>query len=178
MATRPDLAITPVQGNVTPDAHCADQHIVIGVCTRQRHALLRRLIRSIQAQPIPVGYSVEILVVDNNDDPMTLQTIVGLPVRFPISVVHERRIGLVHARNRALDEATARGADWFIGVDDDEWVAADWLDQFIAGMKTAIRPTEIGRASCRESLAVAAQASWFAPFGFGHQQLCDPSPRI
>lgn len=147
MATRPDLAILPAEGHVTPAGRGADQHILIGVCTRQRNALLRRLINSIQTQPLPSGYSVEILVIDNNDEPMTLQNLVGLPARFPISVVHERHIGLVHARNRALDEATTRGADWFVGVDDDEWVASDWLAEVVAGTQTATSPVMI--APCR-----------------------------
>lgn len=120
------------------------QHIVIGVCTRQRNALLCRLINSIMAQAVPTDYSVELLVVDNNESPTADNALSGLSGPFPITVVHEPQAGLVHARNRSLDEAVARWADWFLGLDDDEWVAADWLSCFISGLETMGRPVLMG----------------------------------
>lgn len=107
--------------------------ILIGICTRLRNAQLRRLIDSILAQPIPISHRVEILVIDNNDIPVANEALAGVSDRFAINVVHEGQAGLVFARNRALDEATVRGADWFIGVDDDEWVAPNWLNAFVNG---------------------------------------------
>ncbi|MFG5383229.1 glycosyltransferase family 2 protein [Yoonia sp. R2-816] len=127
--------------------HRPQPRLLIGVCTRQRNVLLRRLIDSISAQPAPAGYDVGILVVDNNDDPVARDALVGLSGPFPVTVVHEARAGLVYARNRALNEAAARGADWFVGVDDDEWVAQDWLARFIDGMETLGRSILI--APCR-----------------------------
>jgi glycosyltransferase involved in cell wall biosynthesis len=130
-----------------PINHRSKPCIVIGVCTRQRNALLRRLINSVWAQPIPNGYNVELLVIDNNDRPLAAEAFVGLSDRFPIRVVHEPRAGLVFARNRALDEAATYDADWFIGLDDDEWVGPQWLPKFIAGIETMARPILI--APCR-----------------------------
>ena len=127
--------------------HSPKTHIVIGICTRQRNALLRRLINSISVQESPAGYSVEIVIIDNNDQPMSSSALAGLPNKFPITHIHEAKIGLAHARNRALDEAAARSAGWFIGVDDDEWVATDWLAKFVASFETTAHPIQI--APCR-----------------------------
>jgi glycosyltransferase involved in cell wall biosynthesis len=118
-----------------------EQHIVIGICTRQRNTLLRRLIDGIQDQPATYGYSVEIVVVDNNDIPSAEPALDGAATRFPISVEHEPQAGLVFARNRALDAADARGATWFIGVDDDEWVSDRWLSEMINAMESVGSPS-------------------------------------
>lgn len=108
--------------------------IAIGICTRQRNALLRQLLESIWEQPIPPDYDVEVIIVDNNDTPTVSPDVVDLPAKFKITVVHEKQAGLVNARNRVLDEAI--DADWMIGVDDDEQVAPDWLAQFIIAFET------------------------------------------
>ena len=110
--------------------------IVIGICTRQRNALLRILLESIWAQPAPANYDVEVIVVDNNDTPAVTNDVIDLPPKFKLTLLHEAEPGMVTARNRALDAATVAGADWFIGVDDDEYVEPDWLAQFIVGIET------------------------------------------
>lgn len=119
--------------------------IVIGICTRGRHALLRRLIDSIWTQPKPVGYDIELVVIDNNDTASAEIALDGLSPYFPITVIHEPRTGLVFARNRALETAVARDATWFIGVDDDEWVADNWLAMMIKGIATMEREIIVGR---------------------------------
>lgn len=114
----------------------AKQGIVIGICTRQRNALLRRLLESIWEQPIPPNYNVEILIVDNNDEPAVTPDIIAFPEKFKLTLVHEPKSGLVNARNCVLDFATTANADWLIGVDDDEWVSPDWLEQYIVAFET------------------------------------------
>ncbi len=111
--------------------------ILIGICTRQRNALLHRLLRSLLAQPAPLDYEIEIVVIDNNDHPTAQAALIDLPVGYPIGIIHEPRAGLVYARNTALEAATTRQAEWFVGVDDDEWVAPDWLAQLIRGFRAA-----------------------------------------
>lgn len=106
----------------------------MGICTRQRNALLRLLLESIWEQPVPPDYDVEVIIVDNNDKPTVTPDVIDLPPKFKIRVVHEHQAGLVNARNRVLDEAA--GSCWVIGVDDDEEVAADWLAQFIVAFET------------------------------------------
>lgn len=114
----------------------AKQGIIIGICTRQRNALLRRLLESIWAQPVPPNYDVEILIVDNNDEPAVTPDVIALPDKFKLSLLHEPKPGLVNARNRVLDFATTANADWLIGIDDDEWVSPDWLAQYIVAFES------------------------------------------
>ncbi|MCK0095589.1 glycosyltransferase [Yoonia sp. F2084L] len=108
--------------------------LIIGVCTRLRNVQLRRLLESLAIQPVPAGWAVQIIVVDNNDDPVAQEALADVTLPHPISYHHEPRVGLVHARNRALDLAQARGAGWFIGLDDDEWVSQDWLQHYLAAL--------------------------------------------
>jgi glycosyltransferase involved in cell wall biosynthesis len=110
------------------------------------------LIGSIGVQPNPKGYQVEIVVVDNNDGAIAADALHGLSNRFPITVVHEAQIGLVHARNRVLGEASAREADWLIGVDDDVWVDLDWLANFITGFEAVTRHHEAKQIADNDAL--------------------------
>jgi glycosyltransferase involved in cell wall biosynthesis len=121
--------------------------VVIGICTRQRNEMLRRLIDGIQEQPVSAGYRIEILVVDNNDFPTAAPALDGVADRFPVTVEHEPQAGLVYARNHVLDVAAARDAAWIIGVDDDEWVADDWLAEMILAMETIPSPVLIGQCA-------------------------------
>ncbi len=112
--------------------------IAIGICTRQRNALLRRLLESIWKQNSSDKYDLKVIVVDNNDVPTVTPDIVTPPEpqTFEVLLVHEPNAGLVNARNRVLDIATDLNAEWLIGVDDDEWVAADWLSGYITAFET------------------------------------------
>lgn len=121
--------------------------LVIGICTQQRDVLLRRLLNSILEQPAPREYTVHIIIIDNNTVPMNAKTLQGLPTRFDIKSIHEPNPGLVFARNRALQEAITADADWFIGVDDDEWVEKDWLAQIIAGIESQASLIQIGHCA-------------------------------
>ncbi|MDX8353590.1 glycosyltransferase [Cognatiyoonia sp. IB215182] len=134
-----------LEGHVSAQASADErQCLVIGVCTRGRNALLRRLLESLLRQAQPVGYDVKILIIDNNDVPCATEALQGLPPHFPISVVHEPKVGLVFARNRALNEAVLLDAAWFLGLDDDEWVEPDWLATMISGTETMEREIIMG----------------------------------
>ena len=100
---------------------------VIGVCTRGRGDSLRQLIDSIAAQAIPDKIRLEILIVDNNDEMQTVSTQFSDATDIPITVKHEPRRGLVNARNALFGAAQDIGADWILGIDDDEWLHPDWL---------------------------------------------------
>lgn len=114
----------------------AQPRIAIGICTRQRNALLRRLLKTLWQQPIPDRYAIEVIIVDNNDVPTVTQKLLALPPKFSITIIHEARPGLVTARNRLFEAAVASGAEWLLGLDDDTWVEPDWLAQFIVGLET------------------------------------------
>jgi glycosyltransferase involved in cell wall biosynthesis len=116
--------------------HPSQPRIAIGICTRQRNALLRRLLRSLWQQPIPERYAIEVIIVDNNDAPTVTPGLLALPPKFPLTIIHEAKPGLVTARNRLLDAAVAAEAEWMLGLDDDTWAEPDWLAQFIVGLET------------------------------------------
>lgn len=108
--------------------------IAIGICTRQRNALLRHLLESIWVQPLPSDHDVEIIIIDNNDTPSVAADLADLPPKFKLTVLHQGTPGIVMARNHLLDAVDDAGADWMLGIDDDTHVAPDWLAQFIVGV--------------------------------------------
>lgn len=132
--------------------------IIIGICTRQRNPELQRLLDSLAAQTVPDNATVQIIIVDNNDAPSAAAAVEGAALPFAISFHHEPRAGLVYARNRALDIAEGAGADWFIGLDDDEWVSPDWLEHYVAALKDG-SGQEMRMGPCR--LVYAENASRF-----------------
>lgn len=118
--------------------------VLIGICTRQRDALLRRLLNSIWGQSTPDHHDIAVIIVDNNDTPSVHADALELTDKFALAIVHEPHPGLVHARNRILDEAVERNVDWIIGVDDDEWLPPDWLDEYIRGLDSLNAPIIVG----------------------------------
>jgi glycosyltransferase involved in cell wall biosynthesis len=96
--------------------------------------MLRALLESLAAlDPLPEA-SLSFLIVDNAPDEPVRAVVEacrqhsGLDFRYVV----EPEPGIPYARNRALDEAAAAGADFVAFVDDDETVAPDWLDRLIA----------------------------------------------
>ena len=82
-----------------------EKKITIAICTYNRAERLRQLITAVRRQECQIP--CEILVVDNNSTDGTsfalqkLAKMEGAPLRF----VKEERQGIVHARNRAIEEA-------------------------------------------------------------------------
>lgn len=95
------------------------------------------LLESIGAQTGEIDADVVILIVDNNPRPSVPLDLLREITPYNVTVVHEPRSGLVHARNRLFALAEETGADWLIGVDDDVIVAPDWLSEWIRGPNAA-----------------------------------------
>lgn len=119
---------------------------LIGICTRGRTTLLQRLLLSLAEQSDADLTRVEILVVDNNDEPMVLPEWCAERSRFPVHVTHEPNAGLAHARNHLFDVADDLQADWVLGIDDDEWVDPTWLSEWIRGISRNESDILIGKA--------------------------------
>ena len=95
----------------------------VAICTWNRSRLLPFCVRSVAAQTAAPEY--EILVVDNSSTDGTaavIRDLMGTTGRMR-SVV-EPRLGLSHARNRALREA---GGDVVAFLDDDAQASPGWL---------------------------------------------------
>lgn len=102
--------------------------IVVAVLTYRRPDLLAALLRSYSRVVIPFDCRVQFLVVDNDAHATALSTFTGWVDRPSAArYVVEPRLGIPVARNRALDEALAVGADALCFIDDDETPAPNWL---------------------------------------------------
>lgn len=95
------------------------------ICTHNpRPALLSRALAALAAQTLPVA-DWELLVIDNASEPPVEE-------RFDLAfhpqgrVVREMALGLTPARLRGFSEATA---DLILMVDDDNFLAADYLEK-------------------------------------------------
>jgi succinoglycan biosynthesis protein ExoM len=94
------------------------------ITTFRRPAMLADLI--VALHPQLVGRSVEVIVVDNCPDGSARSVISDAVPQ--IRYVHEAQSGVVHARNRGVNEAI--GA-YVIFLDDDEVPQAGWLDAWL-----------------------------------------------
>lgn len=109
--------------------------ICLTVCTRGRPALLRRALGSVAALEPPVRHRTCLVVVENEPDPTLADEIAAMDPGMEVHYRHEDRIGIVHARNRALETAEALGATWVASFDDDEELLPDWLRAYEDAME-------------------------------------------
>jgi glycosyltransferase involved in cell wall biosynthesis len=122
--------------------------IAVCICTLARPASLDQYLRAIaRAEITPLGQRVFVLVVDNGPDPRIEAAcreadIPGLP---ELHYVAEPERGISFARNRALREALARGADLVAFVDDDDTPEPDWLKELVATHRTSEAEIVYGR---------------------------------
>ena len=112
-----------------------DARVAICVCTHSRSQGLTRLLVSLQDIDLS-GYNpdaVELIVVDNNPDPEIRAICERAAPRLPVSVHYttEPRSGITFARNRAVEVALERGADFVAFIDDDDQPKSDWLIQLL-----------------------------------------------
>ncbi|PWW04469.1 GT2 family glycosyltransferase [Hoeflea marina] len=106
--------------------------ICLAVATRDRPKMLRQALLSMCALDDVAKAGVDILVVENaalSSLDGTIEEFAGRRVGTSITLLHEPRLGIVHARNAALDHALANGYSHLAFIDDDEVVAPDWLSE-------------------------------------------------
>lgn len=113
--------------------------IVLAVLTRDRPAMLLECLGSLAAMQAPDDCETTLVVIDNNSAPGVLahnRAAVGLRVgAFPARLVSETRQGIPAARNRAIAEAEACGADALVFLDDDQTVPPDWLRVIVVALR-------------------------------------------
>ena len=96
--------------------------IRVCVATRSRLEQCADLLDSLERADVPQGCRLEVVVVDN--DPAGSAAVLAQS-RPNVVVVHEPRLGIPYARNRAVH---APGEpDWIAFVDDDEVVDPAWV---------------------------------------------------
>ena len=105
--------------------------IEICLCTHNpRRATLDLVLRSIAAQNVPAG-EVRFLLVDNASSPAVPEAVLA-PLRergFSCRLVQEHRLGIFHARNRAMRESNLPLILW---VDDDTEFPPDHVAKCLA----------------------------------------------
>ena len=101
----------------------------ICICTCRRPEQLHRALSSLGEIQLPEGTRVSVTIVDNDPAQQGEPVVESLSSSFPLPIHYcfEPSRGIPFARNRCLDEAQAKGADYLIFIDDDEWVQPDWL---------------------------------------------------
>jgi glycosyltransferase involved in cell wall biosynthesis len=101
--------------------------ISIAVCTHNGAGRLPATLQHLAAQKTVPGLEWEVLLVDNASTDETAAVSLRLwphDAPAPLRIVREPKLGLSHARERAFAEARH---ELVVFVDDDNWLAPDWL---------------------------------------------------
>lgn len=107
--------------------------VAICIPTFQRNDLLRDCLASIAHLRLPPFTPCEVIVADNDagGGARTVCDEQRVALSCPLHYVVEPRRGLVHIRNRLLEEAARRDAGWIAFIDDDELADAHWLERHL-----------------------------------------------
>lgn len=103
--------------------------IIIGLGTYNRPSMLTNCLRSLSKLEIPIGYDVELMLVDN-DANQSSKMIFGhwiLQFNYPISYHFMPQRGIASMRNVVLDAVITRKASMVAFLDDDETAQPNWL---------------------------------------------------
>jgi len=131
--------------------------VSIIVCTRNRAALLGRVLRELRALQAPAGLSWELIVVDNASSDNTAQVVRDHAGPGRSRYVQEPRLGIAPARNRGLAEAAG---EYVAYLDDDGVVHKDWL----VNLERCLEETDADAVGGRIYLDLqAAPPAWFGP---------------
>ncbi|TIX51248.1 glycosyltransferase family 2 protein [Alteraurantiacibacter aquimixticola] len=104
-------------------------HILLAVLTTgARDGSLRDCVEAISRLKRAEGTRLELMLVQNGTDEVTPEVArLRDEGPMPLTVVVEPRKGIPIARNRALEEGIAAGADYLAFIDDDAEPDEDWL---------------------------------------------------
>lgn len=95
----------------------------VALCTWNRCASLRSALeRLTQLETVDVAW--ELVVIDNASTDNTSAVLAEAPSKLPMRTEREPRLGISHARNRAMSAARGR---WILWLDDDVLVEPGWL---------------------------------------------------
>lgn len=109
--------------------------ICVAICTRQRPELLRRMLNSCANVTSELRKGLIFLVVENGPASYGEAIVSEFTGRLNIFNINEPRIGLVNARNSAIEFFLKTDADWFASVDDDGTISTEWIEGYLAAQK-------------------------------------------
>ncbi len=133
--------------------------ISVVIPTHNGSARLGATLAHIAQQRPPAGLAWEVVLVDNASTDGTLRAAMDAwpgEAQAPLRVVHEPRLGLSHAHLRGFAEASGELVTW---VEDDNWIAPDWLEVVSAVME---EHPEVGACGgFNEPVCEVAPPAWF-----------------
>lgn len=108
-------------------------------CTYNRADYLPDLIRALRSQICRLPF--EIVIVNNNSTDQTVEVVEALAREegVPVRLIHEPRQGIVHARNRAIEETF--DSEYMVVMDDDELPRPGFIE-------TAVDALDVEGADC------------------------------
>lgn len=119
-----ELSSESRNGAAAAEAPC----VSVAIATYRRPAMLRDTLLGLREQQTAPGDIYEVVVIDNDPHRSAEPIVDELRQQWPSSValryLHETRVGVSFARNRAIEEA--RG-ELLAFVDDDMFVPPNWL---------------------------------------------------
>jgi glycosyltransferase involved in cell wall biosynthesis len=131
------------------------------VCTHNGAARVPPTLAHLAVQQVPAGLAWEILVVDNastDDGAAVARDVWPGASPAPLRIVIEPRLGVGYARTRGLEESAYDVVGF---VDDDNWLAPDWVATAAEVMRARPRVGACGSAG--EPVGEArALPPWFA----------------
>ena len=127
--------------------------------TRHRPAPLRRALASLDAQILPEGVALEIVVVDNSLEGDAARELTRASTH--VRALHAPRPGVAEARNAGV--AAARG-EWIAFLDDDEEAAPGWIAALVATARVSGADAVFGPVVARaeENAAMGPFAPYFS----------------
>lgn len=110
-----------------------NKKITIALCTCNRPQLLRMAINSLSRIILPEDVIVDFILVDNDVNKTGLEPFNDSTRSLPFKSTYylEKEKGITFARNRALYEASKKGADYLAFFDDDAVVDKYWLQRLL-----------------------------------------------
>jgi glycosyltransferase involved in cell wall biosynthesis len=110
--------------------------VVVAIPTFRRPKNLHRLLDAL-AQ-LSTDALVHLVVADNDaqgKEGFKLCAELAPKYRWPLKCVIASERGIAQVRNTLMQEALADGAEFIAMIDDDEWPAPDWIDQYLAAQR-------------------------------------------
>ncbi|WP_299772031.1 glycosyltransferase [uncultured Tateyamaria sp.] len=163
----PPEPITEVPGAGAP----LDVTVAVGICTFQRPSLIETL-TSLDAQALPDGLRLSIIVADNDITPSAKETVATFSkqTRHLITYVHAPSGNISIARNAILDEVDRQGLQICAFIDDDELAHPKWLAKLFERLSTGGADVVVGPT--RAVYAVEA------PEWMRHLRIHDTQPEL
>lgn len=101
--------------------------ICVTICTRERPKMLHRLLTSCAKIESDHRSKIAFIVIENGEAAGAYSVVDEFQPQLDISYVNEKNLGIVNARNTAVEIFLASGATWMGSFDDDGIVSPGWL---------------------------------------------------